>query len=430
MSDILTRWRQVSDREDTSLDYHQVAGTVTSDGSFSAGRTGQASTIEDNNNPGWRKRQNRGDVVMSGMRLNRVKRTFTPGTLAYGEPGYSISWIGDMCAMVEASFDPGNELDQYNVQMRDLALTKAMAKVTDSSVLAGEFIKDLGSTMSMLRRPFSAAQNLLVNIERKAQRKLSRIGRERLNAANAGKSNRAVATAYADAWLETQYGWKPLVMDIEAIYNSSSALNGTLRRRNVVRASEDASYSRSHNFSGVSFASPLDVLLGDGQYTSSCKTRVSAGVIFDLVNRNASVTGSQFFGVRAQDLPVTFWQVLPYSFVIDWFFNVESWIKASTPNPDVVIRGNWTTLTSQKKRNVSGISRYEWPTNPPRTCLGSLGSSETTIFQMERETNRLISNTPTLNIDFLTFNRTISGLSLMVRPLIKGLMRIGSKMSS
>lgn len=429
MSDVFTRWKQVSDREDTTLDYNQVAGTIASSGSFSAGRKGQLSSIEDNNNPGWRQRQNRGEIVMSGMRLNRVKRTFTPGTLAYGEPGYSISWTGDMCAMVETSFDPGNELDQYNVQMRELAMIKAFAKITDSSVQAGEFIKDLGSTMSMLRRPFSTAQNLLVNIERKAQRKLSRIGRERLNSANVGRSNRAVATAYADAWLETQYGWKPLIMDIETIYNSSTALNGTLQRRNVVRASEEASYTRSQDFKGVSFTSPLDVLLGDGQYTSSCKTRVSAGVIFDLVNRNASVTGSQFFGVRARDLPVTFWQILPYSFVVDWFFNVESWIKASTPNPDISIRGSWTTLTSQKTRKTSGTSRYEWPTNPPRTCLGSLGSSETTIFQMERETNRSAPNRPTLNMDFLTFNRTISGLSLMVRPLIKGLMSIGSKMS-
>lgn len=419
MSDIFTRSRRVNERVPTSWDYTQNAGGTVTEGSFASDESGMSSQMDDNVNPSWRRRQRQGLITMSGCCLRRSTIDVTPGSLSYSEPGYGIVWNGDACGMVAHGFDNAAMVwvEEQIPQLRDLSLIKAYAKINESTIGCGEYIKEFETTLSMLKSPMLSARKQLARVIKRRQYFLSKSKRV--------ASVSDLAKASSDAWLETIYGWKPIFADVEKIHNRVSDLDRTLARRMVARASERIQSHTVKPFS-VPFKGPLGVLNGVGQTDCLSKLSVHAGVIYDVKN-HGQVSNSQYFGTRAEDIPVTAWQIMPYSFVIDWFVNVETWIKAVTPKVGVTLLSNWTTSVNEVTSKSSGIISYYWPTVPPRTVTGNLGTRTYTRLDLERETNRLLPGHPQIQANMLGLTRTISALSLLVTPIISGLTKFAGR---
>jgi len=131
-------------------------------------------------------------------------------------------------------------------------------------------------------------------------------------------SAREFMDEFSRLWLEGRYGWRPLYYDLLAAQEAYERLGkGLVVRRGAARASKSLVSSGVH-------ASALPGSFGDvarinRRTTFTVSVRGFCGGYLDL-DKPVSI-----------DPLVTGWEVIPYSFVIDWFFNIGSNIQAYSP---------------------------------------------------------------------------------------------------
>lgn len=126
----------------------------------------------------------------------------------------------------------------------------------------------------------------------------------------------------AKAWLMWRYGIKPLVSDVEAIAKGLKQKVG--KRRKSSRAS--GTINRSGSTSYVCYTHPAYLVSATTQSTDILEARgMSLDEYFADVYSNIGFTG--------KGLITTPWELVPYSFVFDWFFNFGDFLKALAPAP-------------------------------------------------------------------------------------------------
>lgn len=127
--------------------------------------------------------------------------------------------------------------------------------------------------------------------------------------------------AYADsvtsAVLGYNLGWKPTMLDLEAILEKIPSL--TFEPRTWSRASDTETYTgvkqTTHSIGWGTCAV---------EHTMTQKVTVRAGVMYN----SEFQTPQQHFGVRLRDIPEAMWELIPFSFVLDYVVNVEQYIAA------------------------------------------------------------------------------------------------------
>lgn len=123
---------------------------------------------------------------------------------------------------------------------------------------------------------------------------------------------KAVAKTLGNRWLEYQYGWKPLISDI---YNAHDEMMKAARKKMNFRASARL---------------PIDSykLTNATGHVLTVNARVEGwyGVRFSV---NCYLPESAFDLQRWTSLnPVSIgWELLPFSFVVDWFIDVGSFVR-------------------------------------------------------------------------------------------------------
>lgn len=134
----------------------------------------------------------------------------------------------------------------------------------------------------------------------------------------------------ADLWLEARYAVRPMMYDVESLVRAFT--KGSLDQTYTFRAhdTDESSGSFSYTYSapsGVSYALEADITYVD-KYT--------AGVYTRLRNNLPTV---QTFGLA--NFAQTAWELVPYSFVIDWFVNVSGFISSIIPSPVYSVEGGF-----------------------------------------------------------------------------------------
>lgn len=152
------------------------------------------------------------------------------------------------------------------------------------------------------------------------------------------KSGKQVA---ADAWLEASYGWKPLMTDI---YHAARSLGGEfptdrirargfeMRRGPFLKATQN----------GVRFEVP-------------CVVRMGALATID--NPNAYYL--QQLGLANPALVA--WDLIPFSFVVNWFTDVETFLGSFTDLLGVRLTESWSTCTLQGRAEFLAYDRMAQP---------------------------------------------------------------------
>lgn len=372
----------------------------------------RTSSIADSSNPGWRKLATQGKMTFSNVRLERRSRTITLGAITELQSGsypwpFKATHSGDLVSAVERDVPvPPDIISGDGPRMSQIAIAKAMAKANSPTFLSGEWLKDMSSTVGMLRRPFSSAQDLVRRMVRHRDQRI-------------GKTARSIMKANADTWLEYRYGWKPLILDSKKILNECVRKRDKFPKRSlVVRASVEQATHQRHPFTGVvlTHASNWEAT---GCFERDHTLKAAAGVMFDVINRTSSQELMAIMGLRSQDIPSTIWECLPYSFVLDWFVNVGPWLSAVVPNPDISIKGSWVTVVDDN------VVRF-MPGTLTRTTYyssgtGPYGSSTQRSFVYERFVNPEIGPHPVLTFNPLSVHRSVDAMSLLVRPIVNGL---------
>lgn len=368
--------------------------------------------------PGYKALRKQGKVIMNPVKLTKVDRSYVPCSLIVPVPEFGKvdrRCNGDLVSYYEneAIFD--TPLKRLNEDERgaliDAVFVEAMKKANQAEVMGGEFLFELNKTVEMVKRPLSSLQKF-------AARLADKHARIRRNARSPSEASKAIT----DSWLESQFGWSPLVGDVFKILEMTSEKLGDYQERAVARSSSRITLDSERERAGVTFWARIESNVAASLHYEAV---YSGGVVYDKVNKESSSELMSRLGFRARDLPITMWNLAPQSWLIDYFTNVGSWLEALVPNPDIVIKGFWVTeqidqfkttkLTSPRWLNPAGV----WYSN-----VGSPGSSQVRDRLYSRYVALVIPSTPRLRQSFIGALQAANSAAFACGRLVRQIKRI------
>lgn len=182
-------------------------------------------------------------------------------------------------------------------------MTEAVARARSELWDVGTTAAEMGKTVSMI-----------MGLQRKNFKRMDKILLEMTSRKRASRANLAgLADEFSQLWLSGRYGWRPLAYDYQ---NAQSAIEKTLSGLFVHTrkyASETTSLSHESNWTKLA------------QNVEYRWTTMSTRTARAFVGMEASGAAAYI------DPLVTAWELVPFSFVIDWFFNIGANISAYSP---------------------------------------------------------------------------------------------------
>lgn len=207
------------------------------------------------------------------------------------------------------------------------------------------FLGELRETLQMIRHPM---RGLFGEMGKHVTRagKLRRRFRE---------SNRSLHSRVSDLWLERAFGWNPLCQDIDNGMNALSLL-GSKRPPNqrVSYGSIEKKFLTPVSFSVNNGFSTIDILR-KAQDVASVKYH---GLV--VLDWNEYSNGFTHFGFRMDSILPAMWELIPYSFLVDYFTNIGDIILASS---FAASRLAWVEKGTSNLREEVMMSSFNLPTD-------------------------------------------------------------------
>lgn len=376
------------------------------------GLIGPISTMTDVVTKNLRAHIEAGDIVNNPMHLVKMVVNNSNGSFTFTHPLYGTGVTsGDIGSLVYSAFGS----DWFNISQDveragQIALVKAYAKVNQSSVMGGELLATFKQTHEMLKRPFKSAGELLYRT----------MFKRRKYQLTAGRYFGNVARANSQAWLEARYGMIPIILDGNTIIREFNKVYQKLMvDRRVARSGQTVSRSETRSFTDKTL--PTTSTVATGTVILEQNARVNAGVIYEVTHQDLPGQFASILGFRKRDIDPVIWELMPWSFVVDWFTNIGDWIEATRPAPEIVVKDNWVTF-------VRGYRRYQpsgqlkltgfVPGNPTYSAYGVYPSYEHFTVDVERRTNQSLASYPVLTGKSLSTLHTVDALALSCGKII------------
>lgn len=220
---------------------------------------------------------------------------------------------------------PTEDPEWQNVENRaTMALHKRIREIhTQLSGMVA--LGEVRETLRMLRMPMQG-------LWRSADRYLRRLKREAKKRRASHPKELPASAEFADflskaaaaAWLETQFGWKPLIADA---MDAAEAWDRLSEKREVVKFSVGAKGSVLRDqTTSTSVAATYCFQLATRRrwmermirYKGACMSRAEA----------TPWNNYELFGFAAEEFVPTAWELLPWSFLVDYFVNVGDILEA------------------------------------------------------------------------------------------------------
>jgi len=148
------------------------------------------------------------------------------------------------------------------------------------------------------------------------------------------KRHRIKATDVAGMWLELQYGWLPLLSDVKA---ASELFESQMESERIITVSTGTSRTLKKEVSVSPTVYSIDALIVLNQ---RIKYEYAENEVISLQRK-----------LGLEDPAGIIWEVIPYSFVIDWFMPIGSYLESLNILPD--LKGRWistkTVMWSTRK---------------------------------------------------------------------------------
>lgn len=241
------------------------------------------------------------------------------------------------------------------------ARSRLAAQVNGMSMNVGQAFAERGQTASLIGSTISRVTNAALALRRgRLGDFVTSLGLES-GKVSAKSWSRVLKTPpskrIANHWVEYQYGWKPLLQDL---YGASELLSDRIRNDPWQHSLKSSGKAEEKSYNTVN----------DGgiktQYFSqhSTKARFAAHFKMDSYAQAAlSATGLSNPALLA-------WELLPYSFVVDWFLPVGNYLESLTAfngftfvvgSESYLSRLQWQQSTSGEQ--VDNLSPYQRHTN-------------------------------------------------------------------
>lgn len=262
-----------------------------------------------------------------------------------------------------ANFVVGNYTAHLG-QVDNRALVKLYKDLNskDTAWLGGVFVKEFREVVSMLRNPFKNLRKGLGDYIETATSRCKRVRRW------SGRA-REVKKILADTWLEYTFGWQPLVNDIRdaaSVFAHNEDLFPRLHGRGQAYEEWNADWQTDDTtFAGAYFDGII-------KNTRSVRVIYRAGMQTSADYPAGSFQRiRQLSGFKWKSFIPTVWEIIPYSFVVDYFTNFGDilecttlsradvrWVARTVVYTDTVFKQQKlnSNLTLKNFANVKGLS--------------------------------------------------------------------------
>lgn len=181
---------------------------------------------------------------------------------------------------------------------------------------------------------------------------------------------------FADNWLAVQYGWKPLLQDLHGAFEAVARLQLADASVKQVKASAQVESWDVND---------LPLFIGNkiaGWTRVHTVSRCKYGVRFTVEDHLKA-----FLSQTGFTSPVNLiWELIPFSFVVDWFLPIGPWLETLNYTPGLVMLDGYESLFT--KRVAESLVRFSGEIGPsaPGQNLQTAGSyrSEQVIFDRTR----------------------------------------------
>lgn len=357
-------------------------------------------TMSDIVTPSWNRIRNLGGIVCSPMTRTKTTWKRAPCLVDIAQVGTLYRWCGAYPNQVSTAYWgqgiwlAGNAPPDYFLgttflpqpaldlqRMSDVVITGAWAKAQTSEILAMATLAEAGKTVqsvtSILKRLFKIGRALKKGDFWTLRRELT-------------------PKQLADRWMEGRYAIRPLVYDMAGIFKALKAKMKPLRQTFRSGDSDQVTATQSgiQTYSSASFYG-----FGYGN-VKACKSAIrTATARSGVLAAIESISQSSIWGL---DQPFeTIWELIPFSFVVDWFFNVGKTIAAWTPNPGIRGLASWVVIDDVTNYAIvceGGTSTWGASNAVFDTFNVSGGLIQQTVHTRTRVCNPLLPIVPSLNL--------------------------------
>lgn len=272
-----------------------------------------------------------GTTLNASARFRRTVDVFVAGYHG-AEPGFPALNYALSEARGMPDFLPGNALSDPSLSNADTAaLTRLAQRISDTQTTfqGGVFVGEIREAIHLVRHPLSSIQQALVGHLKLVAKRAKRI-----------RHVRVMKKMVSQSWLELQFGIKPLLADIDDGAKALAEFVNDDRRREFKTLNAFGSDETANNQSNVLCTSASGYALAYANVrrhkTTTVKYLVCLGV-------TPSVRSCAFgkFGISFSNFVPTLWELIPFSFVADYFTNIGDVIQGLaniTVNPRWVMR--------------------------------------------------------------------------------------------
>lgn len=283
----------------------------------------------------FKRRSNAGEIILNAMAWEKVvicTNSFVSRVDAVGSDdgvylgrnastGYggmdTLVYLPDNSSGFSDLFEPYSSL-------KDAAVAKAWANVDESEMQSLATLGELPETVQWM----CSIMQRLIRLIKKLKRKKAKLLMQFLTKLISKKTYK---DGLADCWLEFRYAVRPLFFDMrQAVAAFSKTLDKKSRRT-----------ARGYTDSQSTVVTPCT---WDDQYVVTSWNRekniqysARAGVLYSL---DEDING--VLAVFGLDQPLeAIWDLTPFSFILDWFFNIGDLIAGWSKNASLNALGSW-----------------------------------------------------------------------------------------
>jgi hypothetical protein len=335
------------------------------------------------------RRRNNGEIINNPMTSTHVINEPAGPTAVIRQEIRTTNNFQDLAGYsFEGAFpflnsDMGNGLGipssyaDHIANLKEMAVTRAHANASSAEIsllmVAAEGRKTVESLARILAR--------VVKIARAVKRldiKAASTQTYRTNRRRGFKSvARKTGTGLADDYMTARYALRPLVIDAQNALKALEKSEAYGASRATARGFERAKDEWNDVIAGTESDGTY---LYDLRRKTTVSTDIRAGVLTDVITSQLSNWGMDQFLETA-------WEIVPFSFVLDWFVNIGQLIASWAPSAGITELASWISVTQTEVYTIDAenFSNVYAPSNTIADQFDWSGKNKVTVIRKTRE---------------------------------------------
>jgi hypothetical protein len=294
-------------------------------------------------------------------------------------PGWSHSWGLPESESTTMQSVPSDDTTVLNVAKARFANN---VRESYSSLQGLVSLGEIGETLRMIRRPFKTMRE-------DVPRYLDRVKVRTRKVRSKAEARKIVA----DTWLEQAFGWRPLMSDIvggaEALdrFQRSGAID--VRQKVQAQATKETLtfLATAQNQS----SSNSDFLWNHKRLRKTYVQYVLTGGV-KIKDKGRVAAAQRLLGFRLEEFVPTLWELLPWSFLIDYFTNIGDVIDSWSLNGADLYYWN-------KTRRLVGVCDYTYTPNYAATRASKTQPNLSRVTSISGSLSRRYTENRSINRD-------------------------------